>query len=116
GDLTGITTEYSGPLGNIKASFASAQEAVTSFSVAIAQQLGGVSDTVKQVLSTVTDPSQIQAALAFAKAYDDQATAYDNLFKTITVDSVRHIGPFETVLNQLNDQFDSLTKSAQQYG
>src|SRR6185295_13141750 len=69
-----------------------------------------------QVLSTVTDPSQIQAALAFAKAYDDQATAYDNLFKTITVDSVRHIGPFETVLNQLNDQFDSLTKSAQQYG
>lgn len=115
GDLTGITTEYSGPLGNIKASFASAQDAVTNFSVAIAQNLGNVSDTVKQVLSTITDPSQIDAALAFAKAYDNVNTAYDNIFSNVAADTVRRIGPFETALNQINDQFDTLTKSAQQY-
>jgi hypothetical protein len=127
GDLTGITTDYSGPLGHIKASFGSTQEAVAAFSVAIAKDLGGVSDTLKQTLSTITDPSQIQAAIDVANAYDkvkDSASgaatelsgAYDDIFKNVTTDTIRSIGPFENVLNQINARFDQLTQSASQYG
>ena len=111
----GIQTSYTGPLGNIQGRFASAQEAITGLESAILHNLTGVSDTMRTVLAHVSDPSQLQAAVAAAQAYDAAGTAFDALFASIE-EATNKAGPYSQILDQINAQYAALTQSAQQYG
>lgn len=111
----GIQTSYTGPLGNIQGRFASAQEAISGLENAILHNLTGVSDTMRTVLAHVSDPSQLQAAVAAAQAYDAAGTAFDALFTSIE-EATNQAGPYSQILTQINAQYDALTQSAQQYG
>jgi hypothetical protein len=125
----GIMTHYSGPLGDISGTFSSAQDAIQALETAFLHNLTGVSDTLKTVLDHISDPSQIQAAVAFAKTYDEVGTAFDALTKsamdlvTPFQDASHAIGPYTQAFQKIDDQqtalkaqYDQLASSAQQYG
>jgi len=111
----GIQTHYSGPLGNISATFATAAEAIAAFEKAFLQNVQGISDTMRTVLANVSDPQQLEAAVNFANAYDKVGTAFDSLFASIE-ESTKQAGPYSKILDQINAQYEALKTSAQQYG
>ena len=116
GSRDGIRASYSGPLGSFTSGqYADAQSAVNDLELKIAQNLQGVSGTLKVVLANLTDPSQIQAAVQFAGAYDDLTQAAANAFSSISADT-KTIGPFQAALEQINSTFAGLTAQANQYG
>ena len=70
---------------------------------------------MKQVISTVTDPSQIQAAVQFATTYDNLKTAADSAFSSISSDTQAE-GPFAQALDQIKQTFADLADQATQFG
>lgn len=111
----GIETHYSGSLGKIDAKFADAESAINGLELALAQNVSGVSDTLKTVLSHITDPSQIQSAVTFAAAYDGLKKAVDSAFSSIAADTHK-VGEFENALVGLNKQFQDLADQTKQFG
>lgn len=92
-----------------------AANAVNIVELALSRSLTGISDTMRQVINTVTDPSQLQSAIQFAGAYDKLKTAADNAFQSIAGDT-QQIGPFAQALQQIQDLFKGLGDQATQFG
>jgi len=111
----GVKASYAGPLGNITQKFSDAQSAISGIEQAILQNLSNVTGTLKTVLAHVTDPSQLAAAVAFAKTYDAIKTAADSAFSSVESAS-NSIGPFAQALDQINTLFSGLTDQATQFG
>ncbi len=111
----GIQASFTGGVGSFTENFQDAASAINKIELQIAQGLTGVSDTLKTVLSHVTDPAQLQDAVAFANTYDDLKKAADNAFSSISTD-VKTVGPFATALATLNSTFADLTDKANQFG
>jgi hypothetical protein len=111
--------DYSGPLGKVTQQFSSAADAIAAATQAAAQNLTGLSSTLTMALQHISDPSQVQAAVAFAKTYDDLGKAQNSFsaaLSQISTDTVEKTGPFETALGAINATFTSLSQSAQQFG
>ena len=92
-----------------------AAQAVQVVELALARTLTGVSDTMKTVINSVTDPAQLQDAIAFAGVYDKLKEAFDSSFASINQDT-KLVGPFGQALDNLNATFEDLTQKAGQYG
>lgn len=89
--------------------------AVQTIQLALSRSLTGISESMKTVINSVTDPAQLEAAIQFAGVYDDLKEAYDSAFSSISQDT-KVIGPFGQALDQLNTTFEDLTQKAGQYG
>jgi len=106
-------------------SFPDVNTAINSIEQQIIQglDLSQVGPTLRQVLSTVTDPSQLQAAVQFASAYDNLAQATQTALSSIQglPQSIQDLktgvaGPFEQAINQVNSTFATISQQAQQFG
>ena len=95
--------------------FADAQSAVAATSLAIAQHLEGVSDTMKKVLAQLTDATQIEDAIKFVQVYDNLKDAADSAFTSISTDT-KTIGPFAKAMDDINTLFRDLTDKANGFG
>jgi hypothetical protein len=92
-----------------------ATAAVTTVELALSRSIQGISDNMKNVINSITDPSQLQAAIEFVGIYDNMKKAADSAFASISTDTDQ-LGPFATALNQINDLFKGITDSANLYG
>jgi hypothetical protein len=118
-----IGSVATGLVGVVK--FADAASAISATTLAIAQHLEGVSDTMKKVLGQLTDPNQIESAIQFVNVYDKLDKAFkdstvsvdaaDAAFNSIATDA-KAIGPFATAMGQITTLFQGLTDQANQFG
>ncbi len=81
----------------------------------MARSLNGVSDTVKRIIGSITDPTQIAAGVQFAAVYDNLKKASDSAFASISSDT-QQIGPFAQALDQINTLFQGFINQANQFG
>lgn len=110
GTLGSVAT---GLVGEMK--FRDAQSAISATTLAIAQHLEGISDTMKTVLGSLTDPAQLQEAITFANTYENLDKAFKSGFagiETIT----NSVGPFSQALDQVNATFQDMTDKATTFG
>jgi hypothetical protein len=89
--------------------------AIKFLKLSIAHELEGVSDVVKNVLGQVTNPDELESAIAFATAYDKLQTAAESAFSEVEKDT-NTIGPFATAMGQVTTIFDSLRQNAEKFG
>ncbi len=112
----GIKVDFGGTLTSLgQQKFADSQSAINAIELDIAHGLDGVSDTMKNVLSHVTDPKNIQDAITFALTYENLKKAADDSFKSISTDTAQ-IGPFAVAMQQISKTFADLTQKAIQFG
>lgn len=114
GSRDGIKIEYGGQTYN----YPDVQTAINQTEEMLLQNLNlsQVSDTIKTVLSQITDPSQLQSAIQFADAYDNLKTAADSAFASVETATQTTEGPFEQAIDQITTIFSGLTTQAQQFG
>lgn len=92
-----------------------ASDAAAQVMLGLAKGLEGISETMKKVIDAVTDPQQIEAAIQFAKVYENLKEAADSAFTSIDADA-KKIGQFETALNRIDEIFAEITDNANLYG
>lgn len=85
-----------------------AQEALNIVKLGIAKSLTGISETMKTIIDSITDPELIQAGIEFAAVYDKLGEEADK--------SNKKIGPWETSLNEIISKFDELRETAESFG
>jgi hypothetical protein len=89
--------------------------ALEMIQLALARSLTGISDSMKQVIDQIGDPAEIQAAIAFATAYDNLSEAAADAFKSVEAGK-NEIGPFATAMGQITTIFQGLTDQANRFG
>jgi hypothetical protein len=92
-----------------------ATNAINEVELALSRSIQGISDNMKNVINSITDPSQLEAAIQFVGIYDNMKKAADSAFASISTDTDQ-IGPFATALNNINELFKGITDSANQFG
>lgn len=92
-----------------------ATAAVETVELALARSLTNISDTMKTVINSVTDPALLRDAIEFAAEYDDIKTAFDSAFSSIAQDT-KTLGPFGQALDLIDDKVADLTDKANEYG
>lgn len=91
-----------------------ATNAINEVELALSRSIQGISDTMKNVIASITDPSQLEAAITFVGVYDNMKKAADSAFASISNDTDQ-LGPFATALNQITDLFKGINDQAALY-
>lgn len=112
----GFLGEIDGQKVQIEKSFKDAQSAISAGLIAIRDNITGVTENTNTILHHITDPSQIDEAIAFAAAYDKLSTAAENAFADIEKTTTTVAGPFETAMNNIKTTFQGLTDQANKFG
>lgn len=92
-----------------------AARAVEIVQLALSRSVTGVSDTMRKVIDSITDPALLENGIRFAAVYDNLKKAADSAFSSIASDT-QQIGPFAQALDQIKTIFRDITDQAVQFG